>query len=117
MVETATESNSMLKCEICEYQASSNTVLKAHMTKKHKLEKLRLVSTPDESLKLSPPSSFQEVSPQFDSYATLSPSSPFLPPLPPPTTPSIKATSPTLVPATPSAPTPPLESPYTSWPF
>ena len=98
MAKTMNESNSKLKCEICKYQASSNTVLKAHMTKNHKLEKLRLVSTPDESLKLSPPPSFQQDSPQYDSDATLSPSSPFFSPLPPPTSPSTKATSPTLVP-------------------
>ena len=29
MVKTVTESNSMFKCEICEYQASSTAVLKA----------------------------------------------------------------------------------------
>ena len=59
------------KCEICEYIATSNTVLNAHMTRQHKLKKLRVSSSPCESLKLSPPPTLQE-----DIDTTLSPSSP-----------------------------------------
>ena len=78
-------------CEICEYQASSNTVLQAHMTRKHNLDKLRLESTSDDCLQRSPPASCQEVLPQYDSDTTLSPSSPLVSLLPPPAPPSFKA--------------------------
>ena len=61
VTKTLNDFNSkVFQCEICEYQASSDTVLKAHMTRKHKLKKLRLISTPDDSLKLSPPASIPE---------------------------------------------------------
>ena len=29
------------KCDMCDYKASSETVLKSHKTRKHKLDKLR----------------------------------------------------------------------------
>ena len=50
----------MFKCEICKYQVSSDTALKAHMTRKHKLEKFRLILSPYDSQKQSPPASFPE---------------------------------------------------------
>ena len=55
------------------------------MTRKHKLEKLILSSIPCDSLKFSPPTSYQEETSQYDNDTTMSPSSPLFSPLPPPT--------------------------------
>ena len=79
----------MFKCEVCDYVAKSATVLKAHITRKHKKENLRQSSTQDNPLILSTPPSFRDESPPHDTplQYPMSQSSTLFSPVPPLTSP------------------------------